>query len=244
MFAADAKLEMVFRPIINPLNEQVMIYRAIPILQTPDGVLTGAKQVLDHNDDPVNTALRNIAVLKLAASALEQAHAAGNGVLLMMPVSGKALETKESATLMVQALKSLPDVCNKAAISHLFDLPNRINTSTLDDIVIPLLITIDKFVIEPPASLEDYTVISACNAQGVVLDMEPGAGSGIALAKFWAAAAPRRLGMFVQNITDEDSIGLVQRYEGRGMDGQIFGDAMDNIGPRTSRSELASLTTS
>jgi len=241
MALSDSKLEIFFRPIVNPLNEQVLIYRAVPVLTNQDGVITGAKKVLAHNGDAMDTAIRNIAVLKQAAFALEQAHAAGNGVFLMLPVSGKAMETKESATYMVQALKELPAVCAKAAISHLFDLPDRVTLSTLDDVVIPLLITIDKFVIEPPASLTDYTDITACNAQGVVLDMEPGEGSGMDLAKFWSIAAPRRLGMFVQNISDEDAIGLTQRYEGRGMDGAVFGDLLPNIGPRTTRSELKSL---
>ncbi|MBL4692760.1 MAG: hypothetical protein JKY92_05470 [Magnetovibrio sp.] len=134
---------------------------------------------------------------------------------------------------MVEALKNLPDVCRKAAISHVFDLPAKINLNTLDDIVIPLLITIDKFIIEPPATLSDYTDISGCNAQGVVLDMKPGEGSGLEFSKFWNVAKPRRLGIFVQNISDEHTADLTRRYEGQGIDGPIFGDLLAEIGPRT-----------
>jgi len=238
MSPVESKLEIFFHPIINPLNEKVLIYRAVPVLTEADGVKRGAKQVLKHNGDPMDTALRTIAVLNQACEHLEAAHAAGNEVFLMVPVNAKALETKESTTLMVQALKELPAVCAKAAITHLFDLPERLTLNRLDDIVIPFLVTIDKYVIEPPATLTDYTDINACNAQGVVLDLEPGEGSGLDMAKFWSLAAPRRLGMFIQNIHDEDATELAKRYECRGMDGPFFGNLWPKIGPRTLRSEL------
>lgn len=228
-----AKLEIFYRPVINPSNDQIMIYRAVPVVTKGDEVQTGAKQVLKYSGDPIEVAHKNIAVIRKAAFDLELAHEAGNAVFLIMPISAKALENKESASLMVKALKSLPAVCSKAAISHVFDLPERISLDTLDDIVIPLLITIDKFLIEPPATMSDYTDISGCNAQGVVLDMQPGEGSELKLSKFWAVAAPRRLGIFVQNISDQDSIDSIKYYEGRGMDGPIFGSLLDAIGPRS-----------
>jgi hypothetical protein len=238
--SSESHLELFFRPIINPLNEKVLIYRAVPVVKTGDSVKTGAKQVLKHSGDPEVTAERNVDVLKLAALHLEAAHASGNDVLLMVPMNAKAMETKESTTLMVKALKALPSLCAKAMVIHLFDLPDRLTMNKLDDVVIPFLISTDKFVIEPPTSLTDYTDISGCNAQGVVLDLEPGEGAKIDLAKFWSLAAPRRLGMFIQNVKDETDIDLAKRYECRGMDGPIFGELLAKIGPRTLRSALKS----
>jgi len=58
-----------------------------------------------------------------------------------------------------------------------FDLPDRVTLSMLDDRIIPLEITIDKFGIDPPAWVSDYTDISGNNARGIVLDMAPSEGS-------------------------------------------------------------------
>lgn len=241
MAFSDGHLEVFFRPIVDPRDEQVRIYRAVPVLNSDDGSKIGAKQVLAHDGDPMDTAERNAVVLQHCAAALAAAHSAGNAVFLMLPISAKALETKESSTAMVKVLKDLPDVCAKAAISHVFDLPDRVTLDTLDDVVVPLLITIDKFVLEPPAELEDYTDISSCNAQGVVLDMAPGEGANMDLTKLWSRAAPRRLGIFVQNADNEDIIPMAERYEGRGVDGPVFGKLLHKIGPRASRGDLAGL---
>ncbi len=234
-------LEIFYRPVVNPQDEQVMIYRAVPVLTTDDGTMTGAKQVLEHHGNPMDTAERNAEVLQRIAADLVVAHNAGKAVFVMLPVSAHAMATKESATVMVRTLKDLPPVCASAAISHLFDLPDRLTLDVLDDAVVPLLIAIDKFVIEPPAGLKDYSDIGACNAQGVVLDMDPDQGSGLDLTKFWSRATPRRLGMFVQNVDDEAVISMAARYEGRGVDGPVFGKLLPEIGPRTSRAGLGAL---
>ncbi len=242
MAFSDGHLEIFYRPIVDPRDEQVRIYRAVPVLSTDDGSLVGAKQVLAHDGSPLDTAARNAEVLRRVAADLVAAHNGGNTVFVMVPVNAKAMSTRESATAMVKVLKDLPPVCAKAAISHLFDLPDRLTLNTLDDAVVPLLITIDKFVIEPPARLEDYSDIGACDAQGVVLDMGPDegpdGGEGLDLTKFWSRAVPRRLGIFVQNVRDEAVLPMAERYESRGLDGPVFGKLLPEIGPRTSRAEL------
>lgn len=244
MVFADSKVEIFFRPVVNPLDGQVLIYRAVPVETMGDKTRVGAKQVLEHRGDPMDTAHRNGFVLHLCGLALAAAHNRGRSVMLMLPVNAAAMETKESTTEMVKAFKALAPVCAKAAISHIFNLPDRVNADSLADIIIPTLISVDKFIVEPPATITDYTVINACNAQGVVLDMQPGEGEKIDLTKFWARAAPRRLGMFVQNAADEDLIAQLERYEGRGIDGSVFGDVLREIGPRTNRSALHELAQS
>lgn len=239
----NGQLEIFFRPIVDPRDDQVRIYRAVPVLNTDDGAIVGAKQVLAYDGNPMETAARNAVILQHCAAALAAAHRSGRAVFLMLPVSAKALETKESSTAMVKTLKELPEVCSKAAISHVFDLPERVTLDTLDDVVVPLLITIDKFVLEPPADLDDYTDISSCNAQGVVLDLAPGEGADMDLTKVWSRAAPRRLGIFVQNVEDESVLPMAERYEGRGVDGPVFGKLLPEIGPRTSREDLNNLET-
>jgi len=250
MAFSEGRLDIFYRPVVDPRDEQVMIYRAVPVLTTDEGAQkVGAKQVLEHHGKPtdpaatVNTAKRNVAVLQRAAADLVAAHSAGRAVFLMMPISAKALGSTESATIMVKALKGMHPLCAKAVISHLFDLPDRVTLSVLDDVVVPLLISIDKFVIEPPADLKDYADIGACNAQGVVLDMDPDEGSGLDLTTLWSRAAPRHLGIFAQNVTDEAVIPAMVRFEGRGVDGPVIGNLLPEIGPRTSRSNLASLET-
>lgn len=238
MAFSDGHLDIFYRPIVDPRDEQVKIYRAVPVLSTDDGSLTGAKQVLAHDGKPMDTAARNAVVLQRIAADLAAAHRSGKAVFVMLPISAKAMSTKESATAMVKVLKDLPPICAKAAISHLFDLPDRVTMDSLDDAVVPLLITLEKFVIEPPAALEDYSDIGACNAQGVVLDLDPDEGSGLDLTKFWSRAAPRRLGIFVQNACDETVLPMAERYEGRGVDGPVFGELLPEIGSRTTRAEL------
>jgi len=71
-----------------------------------------------------------------------------------------------------------------------------------------------------------------------VLDMDPDEGSGLDLTKLWSRAAPRRLGIFVQNARDEAVLPMAERYESRGVDGEVFGKLLPEIGPRTSRAEL------
>ena len=229
---SGGQLDIFFRPVIDPRNMQVRIYRVIPVLTTAEGVRVGVKQVLEHGGDPVDTAMRNVLVIQQAAMALSAAHDAGNQVFLMFPVSARAMETKESATIVVKGIKGLADVCAKAGILHLFDLRDRPRLNDLDGLVIPLLIRFDKYVIEPPAGLEDYVAISSCNAQGVVIDMGPEHISEKDLTALWSRAAPRRLGVFVQNVCDGAVIPLAQRYESRGIDGPIFGDMSADIGPR------------
>lgn len=241
MAFSEGHLAIFYRPVVNPQDEQVMIYRAVPVLTTDDGTKTGAKQVLEHHGNPMDTAARNAVILQRIAADLVAAHGAGKTVFVMLPVSAKAMEIKESATAMVKVLKDLPPVCAKAAISHLFDLPDRLTMDILDDAVVPLLIAIDKFVIEPPASLKDYNDIGACNAQGVVLDMAPEEGSGLDLTTLWSRAAPRRLGIFIQNVEDEAVISTAGRYESRGVDGPVFGKLLPEIGPRTTRADLGAL---
>ena len=243
MAFSDGTLEIFFRPIVDPRDEQVRIYRAVPVLNTDDGAKVGAKQVLAHDGNPMDTAERNVEVLQRCALALAAAHQSGNAVFLMVPISAKALATKESSTVMVKALKELPDACSKAAISHVFDLPDRITLDTLDDVVVPLLITIDKFVLEPPATLADYTDFTSCNAHGVVLDMAPGEGADMDLTKLWSRAAKCHLGIFVQNAEDEAAITMATRYESRGVDGPVFGKLLPEVGPRTSRGGLKDLET-
>jgi|GEM_PF-1677564 len=232
MVSSGSQLDTLYRPVINPRNGQVLIYRAIPVLRSEEGDLTGEKQVLEHRGDAMDTAERNILFLNRAAIELDRAHKSGRAVLLVIPISAKAMETKESATLMVGALKRLPDICSKAAITHFFDLPSRVRLDTLDDMLIPLLVTIDKFLIEPPDDLDDYTDVASCNAQGVVIDMHMEGRSEADLTTFWSRAAPRRLGMFVQNVDDKDLVPAVKRFECMGMDGAAFGDMSPEIGPR------------
>ncbi len=250
MAFSEGRLDIFYRPVVDPRDEQVMIYRAVPVLTSDEGaVKVGAKQVLKHHGKPtdpaatINTAERNVAVLQRAAADLVAAHSAGRAVFLMMPISANSLGTKESATVMVKALKEMHPLCAKAIISHLFDLPDRVTLDVLDDVVVPLLISIDKFVIEPPDGLKDYADIGACNAQGVVLDMDPDEGSGLDLTTLWTRAAPRHLGIFVQNVADEDVIPALVRFEGRGVDGPVLGKLLPEIGPRTTRGSLASLET-
>lgn len=247
---SEGRLDIFYRPVVDPRDEQVMIYRAVPVLTAEDGTAkVGAKQVLKHHGKPtdpavtINTAERNVAVLQRAAADLVAAHSAGRAVFLMMPFNAKSLGTRKSATIMVNALKQMHPLCAKAFISHLFDLPDRVTLDVLDTVVVPLLVSIDKFVIEPPAGLKDYADIGACNAQGVVLDMDPDEGTGLDLTTLWSRAAPRHLGIFAQNVTDEAVISDLLRYEGRGVDGPILGKLLPEIGPRTSRGSLASLET-
>ncbi len=244
MAFTEGHLDIFYRPVVNPMDRQVMIYRAVPVLNGDDQTLTGAKQVLTHNGKPydpaatMDTAERNADVIIKIASDLAAAHGNGYAVFAMFPISAKALATKEAATIIVKTLKDLPPVCSKAAIAHVFDMPEKLTLDDLDTILVPLLISMDKFVVEPPDGLKDFTDIGTCNAQGVVLDMDPEEGSSIDLTKFWSRAAPRRLGIFAQNVQDGSVMDMMERYEGRGVDGPLFGDLLPEIGPRTTREQL------
>ncbi len=248
MVNINGNLSLYYRPVVDLRDESVRIYRVVPVLRDEDGtILTDAKAVLPRDGDPMDIAARNIAVLQHAALALSKAHEAGNTVFLMVPISARALATKESSTTMVRALKGFPALCSSAMVAHIFDLPDKINMGTLDDIIVPLLVMLEKFVVEPPFGLDDYTDIGAINAQGVVLDLDPrqndGAGPQMDLTNLWARAAPRRLNLFVQNAQEEETINAAMRFEGRGVDGPVIGDLLSAIGPRTTRSDLGALET-
>lgn len=230
---SQMSLGILYRPVINTRDGQVLIYRAIPTLKTDGGDIIGAKKVLQHLGNPIETAGRHKVFLQKVSADLEKAHNNGRVVFVMVPINAQALETKESATAMVETLKSLSPVCSHGFISHLFNLPDPLKLSTLDDVVIPLLVTIEKFVIEPPNDLDDYTDIAACNAQGVVLDMQQGDVSTADLTNLWARGAPRRLGLFVQNIDDQELIPVTERYECLGIDGPVVSGVSQEIGPRT-----------
>jgi len=53
------------------------------------------------------------------------AHNGVKSVFVMLPINAKAMLAKKTATAMVKVRKDLPLVCAKAAISHLFHLPDR-----------------------------------------------------------------------------------------------------------------------
>lgn len=80
--------------------------------------------------------------------------------------------------------------------------------------------------------------IGACNAQGVIFDMEEEGNDEGELTTFWSRAAPRRLPIFIQNAPDEDIVLMAERYECRGLDGTIYGADDSVIGPRTTRDAL------
>ncbi|MBL4692759.1 MAG: hypothetical protein JKY92_05465 [Magnetovibrio sp.] len=90
MSKLTAKLEMFYRPVINPANDHVVIYRAIPVMTQDGDVKTGAKQVLEYSGDPIDTAQKNIAVLRKAAVDLQIAHDNGKSVFLILPISANA----------------------------------------------------------------------------------------------------------------------------------------------------------
>ncbi|MEK9753189.1 MAG: hypothetical protein VW338_08275 [Rhodospirillaceae bacterium] len=214
------------------------MYRAVPTLTDGDAHLTDAKQVIPYDNDSMVTARRNAAVLAAAGEDLAVAYAAGREVFVLLPVNANAMATKESATCMVECLRKLPPICAKAAVLHIFDLPARLTLDVLDNAIIPLLFIIDKFVIEPPLGLGDYTNIATCNAHGVVYDMDEADHDQAGLKSVWARAAPRRLAIFVQNATDEATLAQAERYECRGIDGALFGELLDEIGPRVTATDL------
>jgi hypothetical protein len=193
--AEKTELQVLYRPILDPVKGVVRMYRAVPTLTDGDAHLTGAKQVIPYDNDGMATARRNAAVLAAAGEDLAVAHAAGREVFVLLPVNANAMATKESATCMVECLRKLPPICAKAAVLHIFDLPARLTLDVLDDAIIPLLLIIDKFVIEPPLGLGDYT-------------------------------------------NDEATLAQAERYECRGIDGALFGELLDEIGPRATAADL------
>lgn len=232
------ELRILYRPVLDPVKDVVRVYRAEPVLTRAGEHVVGAKRVIDYDDDSMATARRNAAVLKAAGADLAIAHEAERDVFLMMPINANAMATKESATFMVECLEALPPVCAKAAGLHIFDLPGRASRDILDDVILPLRFTIDRFVIEPPLTLSDYADIAEIDANGVVFDYgEPGHDDS-GLARVWSRATMHKLALFVQNAKEKTTLVQATRYECRGIDGQLFGDPKPEIGPRASAAEL------
>ena len=146
---ADGENLMLYRPVVNPMDGQVRIYRAIPSAIANDVIKVGAKQVLDSGN-PIDVAKTNAEILSTAGESLAAAHEAGNQVFLIVPISANAMATKESATIVVQALKELPAISQRAAVAHVFHCPEKLNLDALDDIVLPLIFHLEKFMIDPP----------------------------------------------------------------------------------------------
>ena len=231
-------LQVRFRPILDLSKKEAWIYRAVPVLVGAGSEVIGEDAIIPYEDDSIATAEINAKVIAAAGRAYAVADAAEHDVLLMIPINANALRTTESATIVVDALKALPRHLSKGLIAHIYGLPANVTLDFLDDVVIPILFTTNKFVIEPPMSLEDYTDIAACNAQGVVLDLRRDDQDFQDLTKVWSRAVPRRLSIFIQNAADPAVIPLAERYRCRGIDGPLYGELLTEIGPRLPAADL------
>ena len=229
-------LQVRFRPVLDLTKNEAWIYRAVPVMVHGDEENVGEDSVIPYDDDSIETARINAKVITAAGQSLTAA--ADHDVLLMIPINANALGTTQGATIIVDALNTVPDEVAKSLIAHVFGLPDKVTLDFLDDAVIPIMFTTSKFIVEPPMALEDYTDIAACNAQGVVLDMAVRKEDFSDLTNVWSRATPRRLSIFVQNVADAAVLPMAERYKCRGVDGPLFGELLPDIGPRIPGAEL------
>ncbi len=108
----------------------------------------------------------------------------------------------------------------------------------LDDVILPLRFTIDRFVVEPPLTLFDYADIAEIDANGVVFDYDEPDHDDAGLTRVWSRTTMHKLALFVQNAKDKATLVQAARYECRGVDGPLFGNPKSEIGPRASAAEL------
>jgi len=239
-------INVVYRPIVDPLDNSVRFYRAIPVLRYEDGTtVIGHAEALRHEKDAMDTAERNAVVLVQATLALAAAHNHGDQIFLLVPINAAALSTKESATYLVRALKELDPIFGRAAVAQLFNLPEPTTMDRLDDALIPVMIATDKYIFEPPGSVKDYMDFGAINAQGVAMDLGVTRENDtqMSMTDLWSRAAPRKLKLFYQNVDNEKGFEDATRYEARGVDGSLFGGYLPVPGPRTNREKLKDLET-
>jgi len=203
------------------------------VAKAKDGTRVQGKAALRHGRDVLTTAERNAAILSQAFTALKRAHEAGNRYRLIVPVNSYAVATTETATLVVKAIKTLPEALRQAVIVELFDFPEPMSLDLLGDITVPLLAFFDKYMAEPGPELDDYTIFSNLNYFGVSLDLEArnvkGDEAMALMTRFWAEGTKRRLKVVVQGIEEPAIADKARQYEAFAIDGPLLGSDLESL---------------
>jgi hypothetical protein len=237
----SSNLDLVFRPVVTLEDGIVRAYRAVPVNHSTEGVAYGAKAVMPEEDDPIDTASHNEQVMSLAVAAIETAHAAGHDVSLLVPVNAAGMASDQASEAMTEMFNELSPLCKGAIVPTLFNLPDDLTVDAMDDIVIPFIMSIDKFIVVPPAILTDYMTIGACNAAGVVLDMfnDPELDMGEVAMR----AAMRQLPLYIFDVAQSDDVHRASENGAACIDGAAFGKHLKDIGPETNGPGIAALET-
>jgi len=227
------RMPVLYRPTLLINRESIDTFRCLPMTKAQDGSRLLGKAALRHGRDVLATAERNAAVLSEAFAQLKAAHAAGKRYRLIVPVNSYAVATTAAATLMVKAIKGLPEALRQTVIVELFDFPRTMSPDLLGDITVPLLAFFDKYLAEPNPKDEDYTIFSNLNYFGVSLDLESRGAKGdeamALMTRFWAEGTKRRLKVVIQGIEEPAIADKARQYEAFAIDGPLLGSDIESL---------------
>jgi hypothetical protein len=238
MDAQQNQTKINYRPILRSSDDLIDTFRCRAFMQTADGEDLGSDLILGHKGDIESTAERNAAVLKLAFKAIRRMAVSGQDTKVFVPINSVAMASRKGAAIIYKMFEELEPEFRKVLSVWLFNLPQRVSVDSLSDMTIPFLPFTDRFFAEPHEKMEDYTVFTNCNYSGVTIDAAL-AGDTVQdrqdrVTDFWSEAAPRRLGIYIQNIEDDEIKALAVRIEASGMDGPAIAPDADRPGPVTS----------
>jgi len=226
-------MSILCRPTLLINRESIDTFRCLPMTKSKDGPRKMGKAALRHGRDVLATAERNAAVLSEAFAQLKAVYAAGHRCRLIVPVNSYAMATTAAATLMVKAIKELPEALRRAVIVELFDFPKTMSLDLLGGITVPLLAFFDKYLAEPNPEDEDFTIFSNLNYFGVSLDLESRDAKGdealTLMIRFWAEGTKRRLKVVIQGIEEPAIADKARQYNAFAIDGPLLGSDIENL---------------
>ena len=215
-----------YRPVVLEGQEQTNTYRAL----AADSADVKGHDPLEHGGDIASTAKRAAEFLETAFTELVRAHAVGARMRLIVPVNSYALASNAGSTVLVRAVKTLPEILRTSVIVEVYQFPRSLTLDALDGITIPLLPFFSFYIARPPVAVEDFTVFANCNYQGICLDLDAcGEDREERLTASWAGAAKARLKLFVHGIASQAEADAARRYQVLGMDGPFLGEDRANL---------------
>lgn len=218
----------LFQPVLLQGQEVINTFRAVPTITLANGTVRSGSDVISYMGDLLKTAKINSLVLDAAFSQLVKANDSGKNLRMIIPINSYSVVGNEGATLIVNSIKKLPKELRGNVIVELFDFPEEVPMSILEDVVVPLFPFFQHFVAVPPDDMEDYTVFANCNFMGVCINLERteqgDEEANKLVTKFWASGTKRRLKLFFEGVSEPAIKETAERYEAMGIDGPIIGE--------------------
>lgn len=225
-----SSLAMEFRPVASAESDRVDTFRGVPVFHAPGREDVHGNAILAHRGDFVQTARKNALVLDQAAQALVGQIDTAEPITLIVPVNAVVFASSEATSILGRSLKAMDVSARRAMTAELFNLPVSVTMSVLEDITIPMIAFIDRFIAVADPAMEDLTVFSNLNYVGMSLNLADAGDAESAMKLLWSRATPKRLELFYQGVDNDELLAQARRYKARGIEGDAVGPARDSLG--------------